>query len=44
MIQYLLDGGRFKFQYTTYDFCVDEYNEKLLNDLVRELLAQINEW
>lgn len=44
MIQYLLNGGRFKFQHTTYEFCVDEYKERLLNDLVREVLAQINEW
>lgn len=44
MIQYLLSSGRFKFQHTTYEFCVDQYDEKALNDLVWEVLAQINEW
>lgn len=44
MIQYLLSSGRFKFRHTTYEFCVDRYDEQTLDDLVQEVLAQINEW
>lgn len=28
MIQYLLSAGRFKFRYTTYEFCVDQLMKK----------------
>lgn len=43
MIQYLLSSGRFKFRHTTYEFCVDKFDEATLDSLVWEVLAQINE-
>lgn len=44
MVMYLLGSGRFKFRHTTYEFCVDTFDEETLNSLVWEVLAQINEW
>lgn len=44
MVRYLLSSGRFKFRHTTYEFCVDTFDEETLNSLVWEVLSQINEW
>ncbi|MBX8497801.1 hypothetical protein [Pseudomonas cichorii] len=43
MIQYLLTLGRFKYRHTTYEFCVDVFDDNTLDALVWEVLAQINE-
>lgn len=44
MVMYLLSSGRFKFRHTTYEFCVDTFDEPTLDSLTWEVLAQINEW
>ena len=43
MIQYLLSFGRFKYRHTTYEFCVDFFDDNTLDALTWEVLAQINE-
>lgn len=44
MIRYLLTSGIFKFRYTTYEFCVTEFDDETLDALVWEVIGQINEW
>lgn len=43
LIQYLLTSGRFRYRHTTYEFCVDAFDDRTLDALTWEVLAQINE-
>ena len=43
MTRYLLTSGRFKYRHTTYEFRVDAFDDRTLDALTWEVLAQINE-
>ncbi|WP_312299116.1 hypothetical protein [Stutzerimonas nitrititolerans] len=41
---YMLTAGNMKYRGRNYSFCVDEFDNKTLELLVEEMLAQVNEW